>query len=781
MNPSLAWSRDVAWTAAAVVALAMTGTTRGEELKKGNNAAAQPRTPEEQRRSFSLPEGFVIELVASEETGLPKPVTVAFDDSGRLWSVTATEYPRDNDPQAWERPGRDRVVVIDAPHRPGPHRARVFADGLVLPMGVLPQGRGAVVAHGPEIVFLDDRDGDGRADTRTVLLKGFGTQDTHTMPHQLEWLPGGWIAFSQGVLNNGTAITTTGARVNFDRTVVARLRPDGSDLRVIGTGLNNIWSWVQDRGGRVFFHEANDFGYAVVPFEEDTTYPSFIERRVHPDSPYHPPTTPNLNLGGTGFSGLALSDDREGSFPAPWHGLFFVANPITRRINAVAATLGPDGVHRFEQRPDLVASDDEFFRPIAVRFGPDGCLYIVDWYNRIISHNEIARDHPARDKTRGRIWRVRHQGMKRRGVPDVAAARDRSLIRHLQAPGTWEMRAAWHQVVARQPRSLAPTLRRIAGDASRPDDVRIHAWWCMEGLGTWDEALCAGLIQSRNADVRHEAVRALATFRPPMERVFALIQPLSNEPTFRVRNEVLRVLRERATELSDEHWAWVERWRTRPDLSRTVKGWDRSYLAPGGTYEAAFQNLLVQMIQERRAGVVRTSVPSRFTGTVATQPKRAAEEVARLDERVRGWTAAVHAAKNPDLARGKALFDATCAVCHAVRRTDPGFAPGLAGSRNRSTEAILTSVLHPARAVEGVFRQFRVETKGGEVVDGFMGGETAEAVTVRFAGGTSRVIPVTEIARAGYVEGSSAMPEGLMEGWDEGRVTDLIRYVQTLE
>ena len=217
-----------------------------------------------------------------------------------------------------------------------------------------------------------------------------------------------------------------------------------------------------------------------------------------------------------------------------------------------------------------------------------------------------------------------------------------------------------------------------------------------------------------------------------------------------MRYEVLRVLRHRATELSDEHWAWVERWRTRPDLSRTVKGWDRNYLAPGGTYEAAFQNLLVQMIQEGRAGVVRTSVPSRFTGTVATQPKRAAAEVARLDERVRGWTAAVHAAKNPDLARGKALFEATCAACHAVRRTDPGFAPGLAGSRNRSTEAILTSVLDPARAVEGVFRQFRVETKGGEVVDGFMGGETAEAV-------------------------------GLMEGWDEGRMADLVRYVQTLE
>ena len=187
------------------------------------------------------------------------------------------------------------------------------------------------------------------------------------------------------------------------------------------------------------------------------------------------------------------------------------------------------------------------------------------------------------------------------------------------------------------------------------------------------------------------------------------------------------------------------------------------------------------MIHEQRAGIVRTSVPSRFTGTVATQPKRAAADVARIDERVRGWTTAIQAAKTPNLDRGRDLFEKNCAVCHAVRRTDPGFAPSLAGSKNRSTEAILTSVLDPARAVEGVFRQFRVETKGGEVVDGFMGGETAEAVTVRFVGGTSRMIPVTEIARAGYVEGSSVMPEGLMEGWDEGRMADLVRFVQTLE
>ena len=332
-------------TSVAVVAVVLAARfALAQELKQGNNAAAQPRTPAEQQASFTVPPGFSVELVASEETGLPKPINIAFDDAGRMWSMTATEYPRDQDPAVWQTAGKDRVVVFDQPLAPGPHAARTFADGMVMPMSVLPYRNGAIVAQGSEMLFLEDTDGDGQANRRSVLLHGFGVQDTHTLPHQLEFLQGNWIVFSQGVLNNGTAVTATGKQVNFDKTVVARFRADGSDLEVIGAGLNNIWCWAQDRTGHVFLHEANDLGYSLVHFERDTTYPSFIKRLVHPDSPYHPPTAPNLSLGGTGFSGLAISDDREGSFPNPWHNVIFVANPITRKINTVSATRGTNGV-----------------------------------------------------------------------------------------------------------------------------------------------------------------------------------------------------------------------------------------------------------------------------------------------------------------------------------------------------------------------------------------------------------------------------------------------------
>ena len=763
-----------------LAAALLAGIGSAEELKTGNNAAAQARTPAEEQVSFRVPPGFTVELVASEETGVPKPVTVAFDDSGRLWAVTAVEYPRDQDPDVWKSPGRDRVVVIDHPERPGPQPVRTFVDGMVLPMGVLPYGRGAIVAQGPEILFLDDADGDGRADSRTVLLKGFGTQDTHTLPHQLEHLPGNWIVFSQGVLNTGNAVTTTGKSVNFDRTVVARFRPDGSDLEILGAGLNNIWSWVQDRTGRVFFHEANDFGYSLVPFEQDTTYPSFIRRLVHPDSPYHPPTAPDLNLGGTGFSGLAHSDDRANRFPDGWQDVFFVANPITRRINTVAARLGPDGVHRFERRPDLLETDDEFFRPVALRLGPDGALYVVDWYNRIISHNEIDRNHPARDKTRGRIWRIRHASQARRATPDVAAAPDSRLLGHLQAAGTWEMRAAWHQVVQRHAVGLVPALAALADASANPADLRIHALWCLEGLGRFDAALWRTLLRAPSEEVRFEAVRALSTLRPPLDVAFPLLRTLSNEPTFRVRAEVLRFFRQHPTNPDAEQLAWLGRWRTSPDLSRKVKGWDREYLEPGAVYGGAFQNLLLQMVEEKVRGQVPRPVSARFTGVVRTAPARTPADRARVAERIRTTVAAVDAAKDADAARGRELFERTCAACHSVRHDGAGFGPSLAGSRNRTTEAVLTAVLDPSQAVEGVFRLFRIETADGETHEGFFGEETADALVLRHPGGARETVPLKSVKSAGYVDGQSVMPEGLVDGLEPRAVADLVRYVQSI-
>ena len=556
---------------------------------------ASPLPPADQLRTFTVPEGYVVELVASEESGLPKPITVSFDDAGRMWAITATEYPVDgNESPAratalWERGGRDRVVVFDDPLRAGPHRPRTFAEGLAMPMGILPWKDGAIVGHGPEILFLGDADRDGKADSRTVLVKGFGVQDSHLLPHQFTMMPGGWIAMAQGAFNRSQVVAGEEAPVSFDFCKIGRFRPDGSAFETIACGLNNIWGLVLGREGEMFIQEANDMNYSVVPFQVGSNYPGIGNRKFKPYAPFAPPIA-DFRLGGTGLSGLALCDDRRGSFPAPWHEVMFVANPITGTINAVRVHSDDEGGLRLERLQDFLECGDEWFRPIAIQFGPDGCLYIVDWYNKIISHNEVPRSHPARDKTRGRIWRVRHKSQDRRSVPDLTQVSDSALLVHLRSDSTWAMRAAWRQIVFRNATALAPGLKSIAANREEPADARIHALWALRDLGLADREFALQLAGSTNRNIRREA--AAVTAHPG----------LADDPDPQVRAQAIRTLaRSNSPEALAALIAFAKP-ALKPSKDNGAKPWDGRHGQPlpaGPVYDRAFERYLVRAALER--------------------------------------------------------------------------------------------------------------------------------------------------------------------------------------
>src|SRR5690606_18187922 len=175
-----------------------------------------------------------------------------------------------------------------------------------------------------------------------------------------------------------------------------------------------------------FIQEANDFGYPVMPFEEYANYPGCSDAQWKPYAPEFPSLARDFRMGGTGLSGLALTD-AEGPFPEKWRDVMLIANPITNRIQAIRMTR--DGASWNLAPPeDFLVSSDPWFRPVAITMGPDGCLYIVDWYNRIISHNEVPRNHPERDKTRGRIWRVKATAQPPLAVPNFAELAPEALI-----------------------------------------------------------------------------------------------------------------------------------------------------------------------------------------------------------------------------------------------------------------------------------------------------------------------------------------------------------------
>ncbi len=471
-----------------------------------------PLTPEQQRQSFVVPEGFEVELVASEETGLPKPISISFDDAGRLWSMTATEYPVDgNDSPAqaealWKRGGKDRVVVIDDPLGEGPHEVRTFADGLAMPMGLLPWKDGVLLGHGPEIISLTDTNGDGRADRQGTLVRGFGINDSHLLPHQFTLLPSGMIAMAQGAFNRSQVLAGNQRPVSFDYCKLGQFSPDGSRFEVIAHGLNNIWGFVLNSEGEMFIQEANDLGFSVAPYQIGESFPGIGGQKAKPYAPFAPPTC-DFRLGGTGLSGLALSEELSSGFPAPWDEVMLVANPITRSINAVKMPRQENGNFSLSRASDFLTSRDDWFRPIAIQFGPDGCLYIVDWYNKIISHNEVPRSHPERDKTRGRLWRIRHKGQSPKKPPNLTTVTNAQLLQSLQSNSLWEIRAARRQILFRQATDLISGLRELVRNEESRADIRIHASWALSDLNAVTPEDARSLIASSNRNVRKEGAR----------------------------------------------------------------------------------------------------------------------------------------------------------------------------------------------------------------------------------------------------------------------------------
>ncbi len=655
--------------------------------KPKTGAKASPLTPEEERAEFTLPPGFEIELVVSEDTqrGFGKFVAVDWDLQGRLWTMTALEYPVDanESPEVakalYASRAKDKVLVYDRdPKSPTGYarEPRVFADGLAIPLGILPYKNGVYVQHGPEIVFLSDTDGDGKADKREVMLSGFGVQDSHLFPHQFTRAPGNWIWFAQGAFNYGKVKTTKGAEVQFDQTRMAKFRYDGSDFDITSQGPCNIWGLVLDGNGQAWIQEANDFGYPMMPFHEYANYPGCSGSTWKSYAPEFPGTATEFAMGGTGLSGLALSDGKlvisesvisnqsakrratdslntdsliTSPFPAPYAGQFYIANPITRKIQAIQVT--PDGPRfRYQKLPDFVLSGDEWFRPVALRTGPDGCLYIVDWYNKIISHNEVPRNHPERDKKRGRIWRVKHKDVKPFDVPDFNKLSGDELIAKLGGPSIPQSHMAWQAITDRQMKDLTPKLKKIVGDKKATTARRLGALFALEGLRATDVATLRPLLADANRDIRREALRSLGEFSllAPWEE--PSIERLANDPDPEVRAQVVRTagrLAESRIRYSGVPVSMMKDFETmvmlgNPSLAQPAMKSTQSgrTIKTGEAYEREFERYLARLHLERFPGELSQflessaaqSLPTEnlLLACLALEPKASAVRVAEL-------------------------------------------------------------------------------------------------------------------------------------------------------
>ena len=533
-----------------------------------------PYSPEEEQAAFELADGFVAELVASEINGIINPIDLTFDDSGRLWTQTATMYPLDpvtginfrkamemmkdtslveKDPRFakikklynLEERGLDKILVINDPAKTVQGKINSWADGLTIPQSIMPYKNGCFVAHGSELFFLSDEDGDGKQDAMTPVLTGFGFFDTHTMAHSIVRAPGGWMQLSHGAINSGlvTAVKSGNTQeVTYSKNI--RFSTDGKELELVNCHKDNNWGYQLRANGQWYSTSANDGGYSVFPSESQSSIAGIGGQKIRQYSPYMP-SMHKFRVGGTGISGLAFSEDGKNGFPAEWNDVAILANPITNSINCVKIIRKPDGSIEGKHLTDLLKSKDDWFRPVNIEFGPDGCLYIADWYNKIISHNEVSTDHPDRDRKHGRIWRIRHKSQEPLTIPNVAKVPNTKLIYHLvQGQTLWEKRAAWHQIEERQAKELFPQLVTIVKDKTISKESRILALWSMEALKIFDQSTLQECIADPDGDIRREAIRSLASYALLPKDVAALVEAPLNDKNCMVRSQVLRTLDE---------------------------------------------------------------------------------------------------------------------------------------------------------------------------------------------------------------------------------------------
>lgn len=562
-------------------------------MKEGNAVAGEPRSAAEQLKAFHLPEGYQIELVAAETEGIGKFISVYFDQRGRLWTQTALEYPVDGNenPAAaaalYQSRGKDKILVYprealaDLPEG-GLVNPTVFADGLAIPLGILPWGAGETcyAMHGPDLVLLRDSDGDGKSDQREVLLTGFGVQDSHLFPHQFTRAPGDWIWMAQGLFNQSDVKRPGQAgSISFPQCSMARMRPDGSGFEVTSTGPNNIWGLILTGEGEAFIQEANDYGYPIMPFHDYAYYPGGMSRHKLSYQPDFPPTA-EFRMGGTGLSGLALLESGPGRV-ADADLTTLVANPITTKINAIA--MRRDGADwKLEQLADFVSCDDPYFRPVALTQGPDGALYIVDWYNKIISHNEVPRNHPDRDKTRGRIWRIRENGAPSE-VPDFTKLTTSELIALLGKAPAARAHLAVQTLVDRKDDAMIAPLREALTDPQSSDALRIQALWILPEA---ERAAAKPLVKSENRNVRRE-----------LARFPEFAAALATDPDREVRAAVILTFARQLGEnpaVLPELLALVE-----PALSEpTAPGSRGGSILVGAAYDRAYQRFLIRRFLE---------------------------------------------------------------------------------------------------------------------------------------------------------------------------------------
>ena len=483
--------------------------------------------------SFHVADGFEVTLFA-EEPMVVNPTQMNWDAQGRLWVASSTIYPHLKTGEE----ANDKIYILEDTDRDGKaDKSTIFAEGLLMPTGILPGDGGVYVANSTEIIHLSDTDGDGKADKRSVVLSGFGTGDTHHLIHTFRRGPTSRLYFNQSIYIYSHVETPTGVK-RLEGGGVWQLNPETLDLNIYAKGLINPWGLQFNRWGQSFLTDgagSEGINYAF-PGATFVTSPG-AERIVR-----------GLNPGQAKHSGLEILSGRH--LPDSLWGSLIAGDFRANRVNRFELKEQGSG-YSSRQVEDLLWSDNITFRPVDMAMGPDGAIYVADWYNEIIQHGEKDFHDPRRDKEHGRIWRITAKDRPIIEYLDLSKATAYELLEALKLPEDWRRSHAKQLLKEKGVNEVLPELKKWIGELDKKhadyEHNLLEALWVYQSLEVVNEQLLLNLVNAKNHNARAAGIRALQFWYDDVTNVPELLSRTSVDEHPQVRLESVIALRKVGT------------------------------------------------------------------------------------------------------------------------------------------------------------------------------------------------------------------------------------------
>ncbi|MEZ5384806.1 MAG: c-type cytochrome [Prosthecobacter sp.] len=458
--------------------------------------SAKPLSPEEELASFKIMDGFEVNLFASEADGIVKPIQMRWDERGRLWVACALSYPQ-------IKPGEkanDYVLVCEDSDGDGKaDKFHKFVEGLFMPSGIELGDDGLYVAQGTELLHFKDTDGDDKADTKRIVLGGFGTADSHQMINGINWGFGGELWFTQGHHIYSRVETPYGVET-LNRAGVWRYRPRTGHLDPFfqwSSAGANCWGVVTTEYGQPFHKSGANIGSYF-------TTPGLVRSGLAVDAQA-------LNLCLAPIKQVGMEFLHSSMFPPEMQGRILIGGYYANLLEWHELKF-ENGMYSTTLLPNIIETNNNVFRPVEIRMGPDGGIYVADWYNPIIGHYQASYRHPDRDKEHGRVWRVTWKGGQVVKPVKLADASIADLLEQLDSKERWTWYQAKRLLIERPADEVLKAVDAWLPKQQDNEYRRLLALSLYEAHESPRPELLKELLRSADARVRAYATRVIGTW-----------------------------------------------------------------------------------------------------------------------------------------------------------------------------------------------------------------------------------------------------------------------------